>query len=322
MATELPRFLAIRAWERVRCNKWVSRMFLVPKPGTNKWRLIIDLRELNKWCKTLKMSYEKLNHYLLHLARAGDWFVSMDLADGYYALGIREKGREFFTVNYRGELWRLACLHMGWTGSSYYFCKLTTAFTDGHEARPILTPLEPALELRVRPTLLDPLGLLRNPNKGVWEPTQVGPHLGLIVDLQRGEFRAPEEKLLALAKAARSLSARHMASCREGSLRGPRVLLHADNTAVVAALLNLTSRSPVIMEEFRKLWHLLDIHNIFIMPRGMRTFATFREQEGLRPLQATTSTIVHNTWLDLLGTVGAESLQQYFSFINKCFRDH
>eukprot|EP00873_Tetraselmis_striata_P009649 jgi/Tetstr1/429913/TSEL_019778.t1 len=83
MATELPRFEAIGAWERERCDKWVSKMFLVPKPGINMWRLvsIIDLRELNKWCKTLKTSYETLKH-LRHLARAGDWFVSMDLADG------------------------------------------------------------------------------------------------------------------------------------------------------------------------------------------------------------------------------------------------
>eukprot|EP00873_Tetraselmis_striata_P043203 jgi/Tetstr1/463467/TSEL_008359.t1 len=88
---------AIGAWERGHCNKWVSRIFLVPKPGTNKWRLIIDLRELNKWCKTFTMSCETLMH-LRHLAHAGDWFVSMDLADGYYALGIREKDRDFFTV--------------------------------------------------------------------------------------------------------------------------------------------------------------------------------------------------------------------------------
>eukprot|EP00873_Tetraselmis_striata_P007919 jgi/Tetstr1/428183/TSEL_018234.t1 len=92
-------------------------MFLVPnKRGTNKWRLIIDLRELNKWCKTLKMSYEMLKH-LRQRARAHD-------------------------------------------------------------------------------------------SKGVWEPTQAGPHLGLIADLQRGEFRAPKEKLIALAKAARSLMGR------------------------------------------------------------------------------------------------------------------
>eukprot|EP00873_Tetraselmis_striata_P016992 jgi/Tetstr1/437256/TSEL_025986.t1 len=409
-------------------------MFLVPKPGTNKWRLIIDLRELNKWCKTFTMSYETLKH-LRHLARAGDWFVSMDLADGYYALGIREEDRDFFTVNYRGELWRLACLPMGWTGSSYYFCKLTAAFTDylrtplkrRDPALPPTAPSKPtrrflrntrwrgerllpymddflfladsreaALELRVRlSTLQDRLGMLRNPNKGVWEPTQVGPHLGLIIDLKRGEFRAPEEKLIALAKAARSLlgraasnkrwlPARQLASfagkaqfmylavtparfflrelhcvlaTRQGwggrvrmtnqlrrdlewwtqvhaqhngrsmykpvetaylhadsssygwgavlnnnsayqargfwyeddrshhitwkelravrhavesflpQLRGRRVLLHEDNTAVVAALTNLTSRSPVMMEELRKLWHLLDIHDISIRPR-------------------------------------------------------
>eukprot|EP00873_Tetraselmis_striata_P013426 jgi/Tetstr1/433690/TSEL_022909.t1 len=555
MATELPRFEAIGAWERGHCNKWVSRMFLVPKPGTNKWRVIIDLRELNKWCKTFTMSYETLKH-LRHLARAGDWFVSMDLADGYCALGIREEDRDFFTVNYRGELWRLACLPMGWTGSSYYFCKLTAAFTDylrtplkrRDPALPPTAPSKPtrrflrntrwrgerllpymddflfladsreaALELRVRlSTLLDRLGLLRNPNKGVWEPTQVGPHLGMIIDLKRGEFRAPEEKLIALAKAARSLlgraasnkrwlPARQLASfagkaqllylavtparfflrelhcvlaTRQGwggrvkmtnqlrrdlewwtqeddrshhitwkdfravrhavesflpQLRGRRVLLHEDNTAVVAALTNLTSRSPVMMEELRKLWHLLDIHDISIRPRyiqsaanvwadrfsrelddsdwqlnprifaylqrlwgramavqlslqysvqypgrlshtrraryrlavrsgseapwsasmaaelrsllgtddvgqaalglltgslaagtyrnydsGMRSFATFCEQEGLRPLQATTSTIVRYTaWLGMQGTVGAESLQQYYSSINK-----
>eukprot|EP00873_Tetraselmis_striata_P038212 jgi/Tetstr1/458476/TSEL_004330.t1 len=56
---------------------------------------------------------------------------------------------------------------------------------------------------------------------------------------------------------------------------------------------------------------------------GMRSFATFCEQEGLRPLQATTSTIVRYTvWLGMQGTVGAESLQQYYSSINKYFRDH
>jgi hypothetical protein len=31
---------------------------------------------------------------------------------------------------YRGELWRLACLPMGWSGSAYYFCKLTQAFIN------------------------------------------------------------------------------------------------------------------------------------------------------------------------------------------------
>jgi hypothetical protein len=46
--------------------------------------------------------------------------------------------------------------------------------------------------------LLYRLGLQRNPNKGLWEPTQVGDHLGLTIDLQKSEFRAPVDKLQAL----------------------------------------------------------------------------------------------------------------------------
>jgi hypothetical protein len=60
-------------------------MFLVPKP-VDKWRLTIDLRELNNYCaKFNDMSCEALKH-LRHLSRPGDY---LDLADGYYTLGIR-----------------------------------------------------------------------------------------------------------------------------------------------------------------------------------------------------------------------------------------
>jgi hypothetical protein len=89
LATKLLRFEACGAWERASNARYVSRMFLVPKPGVNKWRLIIDLRELNIYCAEFKMSCETLKH-LRHLSRLSDYFVSLDLADGYYTLGIRE----------------------------------------------------------------------------------------------------------------------------------------------------------------------------------------------------------------------------------------
>ena len=78
-------------------------MFLVTKRGVNKWRLIIDLRELNSYCAELNMSCETLKH-LRHMSRPCDYFVSLDLTDDYYTLGIREEDRDFFTGNYRGEL--------------------------------------------------------------------------------------------------------------------------------------------------------------------------------------------------------------------------
>jgi hypothetical protein len=55
---------------------------------------------------------------------------------------------------------------------------------------------------------------------------------------------------------------------------------------------------------------------------GMRQFATFCHEEDIHPLQATTQSIVRYTaWLGLQGTVAAASLQQYYSAINKYFRD-
>jgi hypothetical protein len=103
LATKLPRFEACGAWERAHNPRYVSRMLLVPKPGVNKWRLMIDLRKLNSYCAEFKMSCETLNH-LRHLSRSGDYFVSLYLADGYYILGMREEDRNFFTVDYIGEL--------------------------------------------------------------------------------------------------------------------------------------------------------------------------------------------------------------------------
>jgi hypothetical protein len=73
------------------------------------------------------------------MSRPGDYFVSLDLADGYYTLSIQEEDRDFFTLNYRGELWRLAYLPMCWSGSAYYFYKLTQTFTN-YMRRPSTPP--------------------------------------------------------------------------------------------------------------------------------------------------------------------------------------
>jgi hypothetical protein len=54
-------------------------------------------------------------------------------------------------------------------------------------------------------------------------------------------------------------------------LRGRNVLLHEDNTAVVATLSKLTTRSPVMITELRRLWHILDLNDISIRPRYIRS---------------------------------------------------
>eukprot|EP00873_Tetraselmis_striata_P036787 jgi/Tetstr1/457051/TSEL_043714.t1 len=103
MDGELACFLASGAWEEGHCSPRVSRPFLVPKP-----------------------------------ARPGDYMLSMGLHDDFYAIGIAPEDREYFTIDYRGKLYRLAGLPMGWSVSPYYLCSLTAAFNH-HMRRPDFT---------------------------------------------------------------------------------------------------------------------------------------------------------------------------------------
>eukprot|EP00873_Tetraselmis_striata_P027924 jgi/Tetstr1/448188/TSEL_035479.t1 len=54
--------------------------------------------------------------------------LSIDLQDSTYAVGIAAQDRDYFTIEYRGMLYRLPGLPMGWSLSPYYFCSLIAAF--------------------------------------------------------------------------------------------------------------------------------------------------------------------------------------------------
>jgi len=71
----------------------VSRAFLVPKPGGTRWRLIIDLRDIKRHCKTRAMKMEILRRLRL-IAKPNDYWVSFDLKDGFYNLAIAPQDRE------------------------------------------------------------------------------------------------------------------------------------------------------------------------------------------------------------------------------------
>eukprot|EP00873_Tetraselmis_striata_P004168 jgi/Tetstr1/424432/TSEL_001453.t1 len=226
-------------WEKSSCAWWVSRAFFVRKPGDNQWRFIIDLRVLNTFCARKRLRMETLMGDR-HLTAKGDYMFSFDLQDGFYALGIAPSDRDYFTVNIRGTFYWLGSLPMGWSVSPYYFTTFTMTFVK--HLHPPPTPAAPgnvprlgrwlrrgrwrgarilpyvddflmfassepeALELRHRVAdLLDSLGLLRNPAKGLWEPVQYGQHLGVDIDTATGYYYAPVDKLQRLARQAKHL---------------------------------------------------------------------------------------------------------------------
>jgi hypothetical protein len=69
---------------------------------------------------------------------------------------------------------------------------------------------------------------------------------------------------------SRTTRDRNVSTTASGPLRP---LAHEDNTGVVATLTKLTTRSPVMMAELRRLWYLLDVNDIRIRPRYIRLAA-------------------------------------------------
>jgi hypothetical protein len=59
-----------------------------------------------------------------HLTRKGDYMLSLNLEDEFDALGINPADRDYFTVNVRGQLYKLAGLPMGWFVSPLCFSRL------------------------------------------------------------------------------------------------------------------------------------------------------------------------------------------------------
>ena len=71
MAQERDRLVSLGAWEKLTFNSstalaefnkksFISKAFLVPKPGSSKLRLVIDLRHLNTFCVPGGCKYETL----------------------------------------------------------------------------------------------------------------------------------------------------------------------------------------------------------------------------------------------------------------------
>ncbi|KAK3284622.1 hypothetical protein CYMTET_7725 [Cymbomonas tetramitiformis] len=78
MAAETEQCLRTGAWVRARRRRHVSRVFVVPKPGTNKWRLVMDFRWLNAHYVKSRCKMETLKK-LRRLAKPNDWCISFDL---------------------------------------------------------------------------------------------------------------------------------------------------------------------------------------------------------------------------------------------------
>ena len=242
-AEEEGRLRATGALEPATCSDFVSRAFLVPKKSGG-FRLVVDLRPVNKFCVRLRCRYESLR-LLSRICPPGAHMIAFDLADAYHHLSIRPADRKFFTFELNGSLYQCAGLPFGWSNSPYYFTKFTRplvsqlrspffrslAGTSAVALSQRARRVTPAAGLGILPYLddflcvassqtdaelavpfvqstLQSLGLQAHPTKCCWSPTQRLEHLGFVVDTDRGVFAITPARFAQIRAMAKDLGCR------------------------------------------------------------------------------------------------------------------
>ncbi|KAK3266316.1 hypothetical protein CYMTET_25054 [Cymbomonas tetramitiformis] len=203
MRAETERCLHTGAWVRAHRRRHVSRVFLVPKLRTIKWRLVMDFRWLNAHCLKSRCKTETLKK-LRRLAKPDDWCFSFDLQDGYHLVGIDKDFQEYMQFDSAEDHREVRKLRNG--SKAYKRWAACTRLEDAGEKSTSLPYMDDFLvltsskveALRARELasrVLTRLGIGRNEKKGQWEPTQLVEHLGLEVDLAAGQFRVTLARL-------------------------------------------------------------------------------------------------------------------------------
>ena len=152
---ERDRFYASGAWAPARQRTHVSPAFLVEKPdkpdGTKDWRLVVNLKFLNRYCRQLRLRYDTLKA-LRTMARRNEYMFALDVKDGYYHLRLQESEEHFmtFSVVIAGEIQYITCvgLPMGWQHSAYYFVHLMRVVVRHLRAPELAEELRKVRELR------------------------------------------------------------------------------------------------------------------------------------------------------------------------------
>ena len=192
----------------------VSSPISVVYNAKGKPRLAVDLRYVNQFLPERKFKYEGLN-LVPSLFQKDDFFTNFDLKSGYHHVDVHQESWPYLgsSWNYgKVKKWFMfRVLPFGLSTACYVFTKLLRPLVKrwrSHGLRCIVYFDDGiyAAETREQCTMgtqsivydLGLAGFVLNHSKSNLKPKQVGPWLGCQLDLNKGMFYVPEEKLLKL----------------------------------------------------------------------------------------------------------------------------
>jgi hypothetical protein len=190
-----------------------SSVFLVPKPN-GKWRLIINLRPLNKYLVRLKFKMLTTRELALTLEK-GMWATSIDLSDAYLHIPIHPQSRKYLRFVHNGVAYQFRALPFGLSDSPCVFTRVINAVVKAAQSQGLLlqaylddwlnrgrTSSTVAVNHNWLEHLCVNLGLLVNKDKSEPTPTQTPVFVGILWDLQKGKAFTTESRFAEICSQA------------------------------------------------------------------------------------------------------------------------
>jgi ribonuclease HI len=192
------------SWRKV---KWLNPSFVVPKPHSNKFRKILDCRELNNCLNSVYFKMEN-TQVVADILIQQDWGTSIDLTSAFNHLIVNPCFRPYLAFQFEGKLYTYRAMPFGLSLSPYLFTKMmrfpicfirrnwqvrTVIYMDDilllHQSQQYLS-----LATREIVNYLTYLGLTVNMEKSELIPKQELIFLGWLWDLRRASVAMTEEK--------------------------------------------------------------------------------------------------------------------------------
>ena len=177
-------------------GEFISNIFLVEKKEPGKYRMILNLKHLNKFTKKLHFKMETLLTTLA-LITPGAYLMSFDFQDAYYSCSIFEPHRKYLRFMLDGQLYEFCALPNGLSSGPRIFTKLVkvalthlrlehdvtiSAYLDDSLLVEYLSLAIAMIKGSKSAELLQKLGFTINIPKSVAYPVTAAEHLGFWID--------------------------------------------------------------------------------------------------------------------------------------------
>ena len=112
MEKDLYKLYHKKVIEKVKFNRFTSRLFSVPKKDSEEMRTILDLSPLNNYIQIASFKMLTLKEVRLQLP-PGAWTISLDLKDGFWHLSVARSFRPYLGFRYKNQNWRFRAMPFG-----------------------------------------------------------------------------------------------------------------------------------------------------------------------------------------------------------------